>query len=82
MKYKVIVSPEAENDLSKAFSWYEGKLPGLDYNFLFQTDAGINLLCKSPIFYERTTHMQSYEKNHLLSSGIFSIVRFVVGIFQ
>ena len=48
MKYKVIVSPEAENDLSKAFSWYEEKLQGLGYEFLLQIDAGINLLSKNP----------------------------------
>ena len=48
MKYKVIVSPEAENDLSKAFSWYEEKLPGLGDDFLLQIDAGINLLSKNP----------------------------------
>ncbi|GBD98613.1 plasmid stabilization system protein [bacterium BMS3Abin07] len=35
MKYKVIVRPEAEDDLKEAFSWYEDKRKGLGYDFLF-----------------------------------------------
>jgi hypothetical protein len=34
MKYKVIISPEAEVDLKEAFSWYEDKRTGLGYDFL------------------------------------------------
>lgn len=33
MKYKVIVRPEAEDDLKEAFSWYEDKRTGLGYDF-------------------------------------------------
>jgi len=29
MKYKVIVRPEAEDDLKEAFSWYEDKGTGV-----------------------------------------------------
>ncbi len=29
MKFSVIVRPEAEDDLKKAFSWYEDKRMGL-----------------------------------------------------
>ena len=48
MKYKVIVRPEAEDDLKEAFSWYEDKRTGLGYDFLLQVDAGINFINRNP----------------------------------
>jgi plasmid stabilization system protein ParE len=48
MRYKVIVRPEAEDDLKEAFSWYEDKRKGLGYDFLLQVDAGINFINRYP----------------------------------
>lgn len=48
MKYKVIIRPEAEDDLKEAFSWYEDKRTGLGYDFLLQVDAGINFISRNP----------------------------------
>jgi len=48
MKYKVIVRPEAEDELKEAFSWYEDKRTGLGYDFLLQVDAGINFINRNP----------------------------------
>jgi plasmid stabilization system protein ParE len=48
MKYKVIVRPEAEDDLKESFSWYEDKRRGLGYDFLLQVDAGINFINRNP----------------------------------
>ncbi len=48
MKYKVIVRPEAEDDLKEAFSWYEDKRTGLGYDFLLQVDAGISFINRNP----------------------------------
>jgi len=48
MKYKVIVRPEAEDDIIEAFSWYEDKRTGLGYDFLLQVDAGINFIYRNP----------------------------------
>jgi len=48
MKYKVIVRPEAEDDLKEAFSWYEDKRTGLGYDFILQVDAGINFINRNP----------------------------------
>jgi len=36
MKYRIIVRPEAENDLKEAFFWYEDKRQGLGHDFLLQ----------------------------------------------
>ena len=44
MKYKVIIRPEAENDLKEAFSWYEDRRLGLGYDFLLQVDAGMRFM--------------------------------------
>ena len=44
MKYRVIVRPEAEDDLKEAYSWYEEKRIGLGYDFLLQVDAGLNFM--------------------------------------
>ncbi len=48
MKYKVIVRPEAEDDLKAAFSWYEDNRVGLGYDFLLQVNAGLNFIMKNP----------------------------------
>jgi len=48
MKYKVIIQPEAEDDLANAFSWYEDRRPGLGHNFLLHMEAGLNFIEKSP----------------------------------
>ena len=51
MKYKVIVRPEAEDDLKEAFAWYEDKRAGLGYDFLLQVDGGLNFIRKNPEIY-------------------------------
>ncbi len=48
MKYRVIVTPEAEDDLKEAYSWYEDKRTGLGYDFLLQVDAGLNFIARNP----------------------------------
>jgi plasmid stabilization system protein ParE len=32
MKYRLIVRPEAEDDLKEAYSWYEDKINGMGSN--------------------------------------------------
>ncbi|MCL0096151.1 type II toxin-antitoxin system RelE/ParE family toxin [Thermodesulfovibrionales bacterium] len=58
MKYRVIIRPEAENDLKEAFSWHEDKRQGLGYNFLLQVDAGPRFIERNPkicpVEYKRT----------------------------
>ncbi|MGZ5053033.1 MAG: type II toxin-antitoxin system RelE/ParE family toxin [Methylobacter sp.] len=51
MNHPVIVSPEAENDLKEAFSWYENIRTGLGHDFLLQVDAGINFIKRNPEIY-------------------------------
>jgi toxin ParE1/3/4 len=48
MKYDLVIRPEAENDLTNTFAWYEDKRRGLGYEFLLQVDAGFNFILKNP----------------------------------
>ena len=48
MRYRVIVRPEAENDIRDAFTWYENKREGLGYNFLLPVEAGLRFIERNP----------------------------------
>lgn len=76
MKYKVIVRPEAEDDLKKVFLWYEDKRAGLGYDFLLQVDAGINFINRNPeihsIEYKRT-------RKHIIKRFPYKIIYLTEG---
>ncbi|MBI4690286.1 MAG: type II toxin-antitoxin system RelE/ParE family toxin [Nitrospirae bacterium] len=76
MKYKVIVRPEAEDDLKEAFSWYEDKRTGLGYDFLLQVDAGINFIDRNPAI-----HPTEYKetRKHLIKRFPYKIIYLVEG---
>lgn len=74
MKYRVIVRPEAEEDLKKVFSWYEDNRTGLGYDFLLQVDAGINFIKRSP-----EIHPIEYKgtRKHLIKRFPYKIIYFI-----
>ena len=74
MKYRVIVRPEAEDDLKEAYSWYEDKRTGLGYDFLLQVDAGLNFIAKTP-----TIHPIEYKgtRKHLVKRFPYKIIYLV-----
>ena len=74
MKYCVIVSPEAENDLKEIFSWYEDNRIGLGYDFLLQVDAGINFVKRNP-----EIHPIEYKgtRKHLIKKFPYKIIYLV-----
>jgi len=49
MVFSLLVRPEAEQDLSVAFHWYEGQRTGLGHDFLLQIDAGFRFLERTPL---------------------------------
>lgn len=51
MKYKLIVRPEAELDISEAVKWYEERLKGLGSSFLMSVDATIESVLRMPESY-------------------------------
>lgn len=74
MKYKIIVRPEAEDDLTDAFNWYENNRSGLGYDFLLQVDAGLNFIIRNP-----HSHPDGYAgtKKHLLKRFPYKIIYIV-----
>jgi plasmid stabilization system protein ParE len=48
MAAELMLAPEAEQDISEAYDWYEQRRPGLGEEFLGCVDACIQRLCRSP----------------------------------
>ncbi len=74
MKYKIIIRPEAENDLREAFSWYEDRRLGLGYDFLLQVDAGMRFIERNP-----EVHPLEYKgaRKHLIKRFPYKIIYLV-----
>ncbi len=51
MKRTVLLSPEAAQDLSRAFNWYEDQRTGLGHEFLTSTEASYASICRRPEMY-------------------------------
>jgi len=51
MKYKLCVTPEAEEDLSEIFEWYENRRKGLGHDFLLQVHDRLRLIEKDPFLF-------------------------------
>ncbi len=51
MPVKLIFAPEAEQDISEAYSWYEARRFGLGEEFLSCVDAGIQKIRRGPELY-------------------------------
>lgn len=48
MPVKLIIAPEALNDVDEAYCWYEDRRPGLGEEFLGCVDACIQGICRMP----------------------------------
>jgi len=71
MKCKLIVRPEAEDDLSEAFMWYESRREGLGFDFLLQVDAGFRFIERdSLVFAEKYRGT----RNHFIKRFPYKIV--------
>src|SRR4051812_18569155 len=47
MAAELILAPDAEQDVSEAYDWYEQRRPGLGEEFLSCVDACIQRICRS-----------------------------------
>lgn len=52
MIYDLLVSPEAEKDISDAFGWFEDHSKGLGSDFLLCVDAGVETISRTPLIYQ------------------------------
>jgi plasmid stabilization system protein ParE len=48
MDVELILAPEAEQDISQAYDWYEHRRSGLGEEFLGCVDACVQGICRSP----------------------------------
>ncbi len=48
MAVELIMAPEAEQDISEAYGWYEERRVGLGEEFLSCVDACIQAICRTP----------------------------------
>ena len=48
MAAKLLIAPDAEQDISEAFGWYESRRSGLGEEFLTCVEACIERICRDP----------------------------------
>ncbi len=49
MGYKLIIRPEAREDLLDAFQWYQSQRQGLGFDFKLCADEAITKIYRSPL---------------------------------
>lgn len=48
MSLRLVIRPEAEEEMADAFDWYEKRVPGLGSEFLLCVDATFNSILRRP----------------------------------
>jgi plasmid stabilization system protein ParE len=48
MAAKLVIAPEAHQDLDDAYAWYEKQRVGLGEQFLVRVDACLQAICRTP----------------------------------
>jgi len=71
MEYEIIIRPEAEEDLTKTFVWYEDKRQGLGFDFLLHVDAGMRFIARNPQIY---APVYKKTRKHLIKRFPYKIV--------
>lgn len=51
MAVELVIAPEAELDITEAYTWYEGRRPGLGEEFLSSVDACFESIRRRPEMY-------------------------------
>jgi plasmid stabilization system protein ParE len=60
MAVELIMAPEAEQDITEAYNWFEGRRAGLGEDFLGCIDACIQAICRTPEMHARV--YQNYRR--------------------
>ena len=75
MKYKIIIRPEAEDDLEEAFQWYEEQNPGLGLEYLLCIDAAFDIIIiRNPKLYQKVYKNIRRALPRRFPYGIFYII--------
>lgn len=56
MNLPVVVSPEADDDLAAAKSWYDDQRPGLGDDFLLCVEQAFEIIQRMPSLYAKVFH--------------------------
>lgn len=51
MTVSLVIRPEAEVDLERAYRWYESQSPGLGSRFLNSVDSALSLVQDNPLLF-------------------------------
>jgi len=74
MRYKLIIRPEAEQDIRQAHSWYEQQNKGLGLSFVASLDAAFSNIQRSPLIYAK---IHKYIRRALIRRFPYGIFYFV-----
>ena len=75
MKYRLIIRPEAEADLSQAYDWYESQLTGLGSEFLLVVEAALAAVQRNPKQYQVIYRRIRRALTRRFPFGIFYLIR-------
>jgi plasmid stabilization system protein ParE len=53
MAARLVIAPEAAQDIDEAYDWYERRRVGLGEDFLGSVDASIQAICRAPEMHEK-----------------------------
>ena len=51
MNWSIIIRPEAENDLSESYNWYENQRFGLGNEYILRVEAALESIRYAPLVY-------------------------------
>jgi plasmid stabilization system protein ParE len=73
---ELVIRPEAEEEISEAFRWYEDKSEGLGSEFMRALDAGLSYIQRNPAAYA-IVHKQM--RRALLRRFPYSVIYLIEG---
>jgi len=59
MRYRLIIRPEAEAELTEAFDWYERRVAGLGGDLLAAVDATVDSIVSNPLQYAASIELSA-----------------------
>lgn len=75
MKYRLIIRPEAEADLTGAYNWYESQLAGLGAEFLLVVAASLAAIQRNPKQYQVIHRRIRRALTRRFPFGVFFLIR-------
>lgn len=75
MKYRLIIRPEGEADLTEAYDWYDSQLAGLGAEFLLVVEASLAAIQRNPKQYQVIYRRIRRALTRRFPFGIFYLIR-------